>query len=123
MAARQPIAGGGGWRRWRASDAIHQYGLDKQRVRVLPARIALYFTLALWFCPGQGYAEVLRCCSDSFGLMRRTGRWRIPTVSARSRPATAWGGNHSKRCSGACAVHTPTLPNRACPCSVSSWPC
>jgi hypothetical protein len=41
-------------------EVIVECGRQQQRVRALPARIALYFTLALWLCPGQGYAEVLR---------------------------------------------------------------
>jgi hypothetical protein len=63
-------------------EVIAECGRQEQRVRVLPARIALYFTLALWFCPGQGYPEVLRVLFRQFRPHLRTGRWRIPTVSA-----------------------------------------
>jgi hypothetical protein len=63
-------------------EVIAECGRQEQRVRVLPARIALYFTLALWFCPGQGYAEVLRVLFRQFRPHLRAGRWRIPTVSA-----------------------------------------
>jgi hypothetical protein len=61
---------------------IADCGRQEQRVRALPARVALYFTLALWFCPGQGYAEVLRVLFRQLRPHLRTGRWRIPTVSA-----------------------------------------
>jgi Insertion element 4 transposase N-terminal/Transposase DDE domain len=63
-------------------DVIAECGRQEQRVRALPARIALYFTLALWFCPGQGYTEVLRVLFRQLRHDLRTGRWRIPTVSA-----------------------------------------
>jgi hypothetical protein len=63
-------------------EVIAECGRRQQRVRALPARIALYFTLALWFCPGQGYAEVLRVLFRQFRHRLRTGLWRIPTVSA-----------------------------------------
>ena len=60
-------------------EVIAECGRQQQRV---PARIALYFTLALWFCPGQGYAEVLRVLFRQFRHHIRAGLWRIPTVSA-----------------------------------------
>ena len=63
-------------------EVIAECGRQEQRVRALPARIALYFTLALWFCPGQGYAEVLRVLFRQLRDDLRAGRWRIPTVSA-----------------------------------------
>jgi hypothetical protein len=63
-------------------EVIAECGRQQQRVRALPARIAVYFTLALWFCPGQGYAEVLRVLFRQFRHHLRAGSWRIPTVSA-----------------------------------------
>jgi Insertion element 4 transposase N-terminal/Transposase DDE domain len=63
-------------------EVIAECGRQEQRVRALPARITLYFTLALWFCPGQGYAEVLRVLFRQLRHDLRAGRWRIPTVSA-----------------------------------------
>jgi hypothetical protein len=61
--------------------AVAECGRQQQRVRLLPARIAVYFTLALWFCPGQGYAEVLRVLFRQ--LQDLQGRfWQVPTVSA-----------------------------------------
>ncbi|WP_170322971.1 IS4 family transposase [Acrocarpospora macrocephala] len=63
-------------------EVIAECGRQQQRVRALPARIALYFTLALWFCPGQGYAEVLRVLFRQLRHHLRVGLWRIPTVSA-----------------------------------------
>jgi hypothetical protein len=63
-------------------EVIAECGRQQQRVRALPARIALYFTLALWFCPGQGYAEVLRVLFRQLRGHLRASRWRIPTVSA-----------------------------------------
>ncbi|MBA3490032.1 MAG: IS4 family transposase [Longispora sp.] len=63
-------------------EVIAECGRVQQRIRALPARIALYFVLALWLCPGQGYAEVLRVVFAQFRHRLRAGSWRIPTVSA-----------------------------------------
>ena len=52
------------------------------RRRALPARVTLYFVLALWFCPGAGYGEVLRVLFKQLKAQTGMGRWRIPTVSA-----------------------------------------
>ncbi|MFE4330505.1 IS4 family transposase [Streptomyces sp. NPDC056831] len=63
-------------------DVIDRCGRRQQRVRALPARVTLYFTLALWFYPGKGYAEVLL---ELLGQLRRDigiGQFRVPTVSA-----------------------------------------
>jgi hypothetical protein len=59
-------------------EVIEACGCREQRVRALPARWTLYFVLALWLCPGDGYAEVLRFL---FGQLRCPTR-RIPSVSA-----------------------------------------
>jgi transposase IS4-like protein len=39
-------------------EVIEACGRTQRRMRSLPARVALYFVLTLWFCPGAGYAEV-----------------------------------------------------------------
>ena len=41
-------------------EVIEECGCREVRRRALPARVTLYFVLALWFCPGAGYGEVLR---------------------------------------------------------------
>ena len=63
-------------------EAIEECGRREARVRALPARVTLYFVLALWFYPAAGYAEVLRMLFRQIRAQVVTGRWRIPSVSA-----------------------------------------
>ena len=44
--------------------------------------MTLYFVLALWFCPGAGYSEVLRVLFKQLRGQVAGSRWKIPTVSA-----------------------------------------
>jgi hypothetical protein len=63
-------------------EAIEERGRREARVRALPARVTLYFILALWFYPAAGYAEVLRMLFRQIRAQVVTGRWRIPSASA-----------------------------------------
>jgi Insertion element 4 transposase N-terminal len=63
-------------------EAIEECGRREARVCALPARVTLYFILALWFYPAAGYAEVLRMLFRQIRAQVVTGRWRIPSVSA-----------------------------------------
>ena len=63
-------------------EVIEECGCREVRRRALPARVTLYFVLALWFCPGAGYGEVLRVLFKQLRAQTGMGRWRIPTVSA-----------------------------------------
>ena len=63
-------------------EVIEECGGREVRRRALPARVTLYFVLALWFCPGAGYGEVLRVLFKQLKAQIGAGRWRVPTVSA-----------------------------------------
>jgi Insertion element 4 transposase N-terminal/Transposase DDE domain len=63
-------------------EVIEECGCREVRRRAMPARVTLYFVLALWFCPGAGYGEVLRVLFKQLKAQIREGRWRIPTVPA-----------------------------------------
>ncbi|MBG0825987.1 IS4 family transposase [Planomonospora sp. ID91781] len=63
-------------------EVIIECGRGEKRLRVLPARITLYFVLALWLCPGAGYGEVLRMLFDQFYQEIGTGLIRVPTGAA-----------------------------------------
>jgi hypothetical protein len=63
-------------------EVIEECGCREVRRRALPARVTLYFVLALWFCPGAGYGEVLRVLFKQLKAQTGMSRWRIPTVSA-----------------------------------------
>jgi hypothetical protein len=63
-------------------EVIEECGCREVRRRALPARVTLYFVLALWFCPGAGYSEVLRVLFKQLRAQVAGSRWKIPTVSA-----------------------------------------
>jgi transposase IS4-like protein/DDE family transposase len=63
-------------------EVIEECGCREARRRALPARVTLYFVLALWFCPGAGYNEVLRVLFKQLRAQVTGNRWKIPTVSA-----------------------------------------
>jgi hypothetical protein len=73
-------------------EVIEECGCREVRRRALPARVTLYFVLALRFCPGAGYGEVLRVLFKQLKAQTGMGRWRIPTVSPQSRPGAVWAG-------------------------------
>jgi hypothetical protein len=58
-------------------------GRVEQRHRLLPARVVVYFVLAMCLFSGQGYEEVARLLSHG---LEETGRWqrtwRVPTTAA-----------------------------------------
>jgi transposase IS4-like protein len=64
-------------------EVIEQTGRGEQRIRLLPARVVVYFVLAMCLFFGQGYEEVARLLGE--GLDRERGRrrpWRVPTTAA-----------------------------------------
>lgn len=63
--------------------AIEEAGVREQRNRALPARLMVYFTLALWLQAGKGYVRVLTGLLT--GLRWARGGWdgyQVPTDGA-----------------------------------------
>jgi hypothetical protein len=86
--------------------AVDEAGAREQRVRLLPARLMVYFTLALWLFRGRncGYGQVMTKLADGLYHQRRAAdllerrldpdgwgdggngrRWRQPDISNLSR--------------------------------------
>src|SRR3954451_6789272 len=61
-------------------DVLAETGRLEQRSRLLPARVVVYFVLAMCLFFGQGYEEVARLLSEGLGGGRRS--WRVPTTAA-----------------------------------------
>lgn len=58
-------------------------GRTEQRSRLLPARVVVYFVLAMCLFSGQGYEEVARLLTQGLEGVRRWDRpWRVPTTAA-----------------------------------------
>ncbi|HZD68894.1 MAG TPA: transposase domain-containing protein [Actinomycetes bacterium] len=68
---------------------IEQTGRAEQRRRLLPARVVVYFVLALALYSHAAYEEVMRCLVEGLGWAQhaRRGRrtwpwWHVPGASA-----------------------------------------
>jgi hypothetical protein len=64
-------------------DVISRTGRVQRRTRLLPARVVVYFVLAMCLFSGQGYEEVARLLTE--GLQQRRGwrgRWTVPSTAA-----------------------------------------
>ncbi|MEU1200971.1 IS4 family transposase [Streptomyces sp. NPDC005813] len=64
-------------------EVIVECGRQEQRSRLLPARVVVYFVLAMCLFSGQGYEEVARLLTQGLERVRRWERpWRVPTTAA-----------------------------------------
>ncbi|WP_445055543.1 transposase domain-containing protein, partial [Streptomyces sp. SAS_269] len=58
-------------------EVIAETGRGEQRSRLLPARVVVYFVLAMCLFVGQSYEEVARLLGAGLGDAGRS--WRVPT--------------------------------------------
>ncbi|MFE7113187.1 IS4 family transposase [Streptomyces sp. NPDC057575] len=64
-------------------EAVAECGRVEQRSRLLPARVVVYFVLAMCLFSGQGYEEVARLLTHGLERVRRWEKpWRVPTTAA-----------------------------------------
>ncbi|WP_405525176.1 IS4 family transposase [Streptomyces canus] len=61
-------------------EVIAETGRGEQRSRLLPARVVVYFVLAMCLFFGQPYEEVARLLGEGLGNRERS--WRVPTTAA-----------------------------------------
>ncbi|WP_217142903.1 IS4 family transposase [Streptomyces sp. AC627_RSS907] len=61
-------------------EVVAETGRGELRSRLLPARVVVYFVLAMCLFFGQPYEEVARLLGDGAGDGRRS--WRVPTTAA-----------------------------------------
>ena len=68
-----------------------------QRHRLLPARVVVYFTLAMCLWADEGYEEVARLLVGGLRRMARwRGPWRVPTSGALTQARARLGGKAMK---------------------------
>ena len=64
-------------------EVLAETGRQERRVRLLPARVVVYYVMALALFFGDGYEEVMR---RLVGSLRRMGSWRqgwtVPSTAA-----------------------------------------
>jgi hypothetical protein len=64
-------------------DVLARTGRVQQRSRLLPARVVVYFVLAMCLFSGQGYEEVARLLTDGLRQRRRwRDGWSVPSTAA-----------------------------------------
>jgi Insertion element 4 transposase N-terminal len=65
---------------------IAKCGRAEQRQRLLPARVVVYYTLAMCLFAHVGYEEVMRLLVEGLAWMRRwRGGWQVPDKSSIAR--------------------------------------
>ncbi|WP_249402421.1 transposase domain-containing protein [Streptomyces sp. YIM 121038] len=71
---------------------VAECGRTELRSRLLPARVVVYFVLAMCLFSGQGYEEVARLLTQGLERVRRWEKpWRVPTTGRSAGPARGWG--------------------------------
>jgi hypothetical protein len=64
-------------------EVLEATGRVERRHRLLPARVVVYFTLAMCLWADEGYEEVARLLVGGLSKMARwRGSWRVPTTGA-----------------------------------------
>lgn len=62
-------------------EVVAAAGRREQRVRLLPARVVVYFVLAMCLFFDDGYEEVMRKLVGGLRFLRSWSReWRVPTT-------------------------------------------
>jgi transposase IS4-like protein len=84
-------------------EVIEECGCREIRRRALPARVTAYVVLALWFCPGAGYGEVLRVLFRQLKGPGRDGPAADPRGAGRG-PGPAASGPGAAESAGPPAV-------------------
>jgi hypothetical protein len=71
---------------------VAETGRLQRRSRLLPARVVVYYVLAMCLFFGQGYEEVARLLTEGLAYARRwRGTWRVPTTAAITRARAKLG--------------------------------
>ncbi|MFI5960154.1 transposase domain-containing protein [Cryptosporangium sp. NPDC051539] len=63
-------------------EVVAAEGRTQKRSRLLPARLVMYFVLAMCLFSGQGYEEVARLLTDGLRRRRWSGGWQVPSTAA-----------------------------------------
>ncbi len=78
-------------------EVIQRAGRVEQRHRLLPARVVVYFTLAMCLWADEGYEEVARLLVGGLQHMARwRGDWQVPSSGALTQARARLGGEVMK---------------------------
>ena len=90
-------------------EVLEATGRVEQRHRLLPARVVVYFTLAMCLWSDEGYEEVARLLVGGLKRMARwRGSWRVPTTGAITQARSRLGDGPMKLLFERVAVPTST---------------
>jgi Insertion element 4 transposase N-terminal len=79
---------------------IARTGRAEQRQRLLPARVVVYYTLAMCLFAHVGYEEVMRLLVEGLAWARRwRGAWQVPDKARSLGPEPGWGRHRCGSCS------------------------
>ncbi|MFE5097231.1 transposase domain-containing protein, partial [Streptomyces sp. NPDC056638] len=74
-------------------EVVAECGRTEERQRLLPARVVMYFVLAMCLFSGQGYEEVGRLLTQGLERERRWSKtWRVHQRGDRTGPVATGGG-------------------------------
>jgi Insertion element 4 transposase N-terminal len=80
---------------------VTRTGRGEQRQRLLPARVVVYYTLAMCLFTQVGYEEVMRLLVEGLAWMRRwRGGWQVPDKSSIARARARCPGSSADVASG-----------------------
>jgi hypothetical protein len=78
-------------------EVLKATGRVEKRHRLLPARVVVYFTLAMCLWADEGYEEVARLLVGGLGRMARwRGSWQVPTTGALTQARARLGSGAMK---------------------------
>ena len=87
---------------------IAKTGRGEQRQRLLPARVVVYYTLAMCLFAHVGYEEVMRLLAEGLAWARRwRGAWQVPDKARSPAPGPGWGRCRCGSCSPRSSGHWP----------------
>ncbi|MET8183643.1 IS4 family transposase [Streptomyces sp. NPDC005336] len=73
-------------------EVVAETGRGEKRNRLLPARVTVYFVLAMCLFSGQAYEEVARLLTEGLAWAGRwRGKWEVPSTGAISRARARLG--------------------------------
>src|SRR5450756_2701332 len=92
-------------------EVLKATGRVEQRHRLLPARVVVYFTLAMCLWADEGYEEVARLLVGALkGMARWRGSWRVPTTGALTQARARLGAGALKVLFERCLLYTSPSP-------------
>jgi Insertion element 4 transposase N-terminal/Transposase DDE domain len=95
---------------------IAQAGARERRHRLLPARVVVYYVLAMCLFSQVGYEEVARLLTEGLAWARRwQGSWQVPTTGAITRARTRLGPEPLQ------ALFAQAVRPLAVPATVGAW--